>query len=78
MKIPAGTQSGKVFRLKGKGMPDVHRGAPGDQYVHVMVHVPERLNAEQRKLLEKFAEISGEDISPSGESISEKIKKVFK
>ncbi len=78
MKIPAGTQSGKVFRLKGKGMPDVHRGAPGDQYVHVMLHVPERLNAEQRKLLEKFAEISGEDISPSSESISEKIKKVFK
>ena len=59
-------------------MPDVHRGAPGDQYVHVMLHVPERLNAEQRKLLERFAEISGEDISPSGESISEKIKKVFK
>ena len=78
MKVPAGTQSGKGFRLKGKGMPDVHGGAPGDQYVHVMIHVPERLNAEQRKLLEKFAEISGEDISPSSESISEKIKKVFK
>lgn len=79
MKVPAGTQSGKVFRLKGKGMPDVHGGgANGDQYVHVMVHVPERLNAEQRKLLEKFAEISGEDVSSSGESISEKIKKVFK
>ena len=78
MKVPSGTQSGKVFRLKGKGMPDVHGGSPGDQYVHVMVHVPERLNAEQRKLLEKFAEISGEDISPSSESITEKIKKVFK
>ena len=78
MKIPEGTQGGKVFRLKGKGMPDVHRGVAGDQYVHVMLHVPERLNAEQRKLLEKFAEISGEDISPSSESITEKIKKVFK
>jgi len=78
MKIPSGTQSGKVFRLKGKGMPDVHGGSPGDQYVHVMIHVPERLNAEQKKLLEKFAEISGEDISSAGESISEKIKKVFK
>ncbi|HBO97987.1 MAG TPA: molecular chaperone DnaJ [Candidatus Omnitrophica bacterium] len=78
MKVPAGTQSGKVFRLKGKGMPDVHGGSHGDQYVHVMIHVPERLNAEQKKLLEKFAEISGEDIGPSGESISEKIKKVFK
>ena len=78
MKIPSGTQSGKVFRLKGKGTPDVHGGSAGDQYVHVMIHVPERLNAEQKKLLEKFAQIIGEDIGSPGESISEKIKKVFK
>lgn len=78
MKIPAGTQSGKVFRLKGKGMPSLQGGGSGDQYVRAMVHVPEKLNSEQRKLLEKFAEMSGEDIEPSGSSIAEKIKKVFK
>jgi molecular chaperone DnaJ len=78
MKIPAGTQSGKVFRLKDRGMPGLRGGGGGDQYVKVMLEVPERLTAEQRQLLEKFAQISGEDFDPSGESIAEKIKKVFK
>ncbi|MBI5416239.1 MAG: molecular chaperone DnaJ [Candidatus Omnitrophica bacterium] len=78
MKVPPATQSGKVFRLKGKGMPDVRGGqAHGDQYVKVMLQVPGRLTGAQKELLEKFAEISGEDISASGESITEKIKKVF-
>ena len=78
MKIPAGTQSGKVFRLKGHGMPDVHGGNPGDQFVRVMVSVPERLTDDQRGLLEQFAKISGEDTLGKEESIKEKIKKVFK
>jgi molecular chaperone DnaJ len=77
MKIPAGTQSGKVFRLKGKGMPDLHSGATGDQYVQVMVEVPRRLSSEQRRLLEEYARVSGEDV-PDGDSFAEKIKKVFK
>lgn len=84
MKIPAGTQSGKVFRLKAKGMPDVHAHGHnhGDQYVKVMLEVPERLTAEQKRLLEEFARVSGEDISNQndslGDTIKEKIKKVFK
>lgn len=77
MKVPAGTQSGKVFRLKGKGMPDVHGGGAGDQYVKVMIEVPTRLSAEQRRLLEEYARISGESIA-SDDSFKEKIKKVFK
>jgi len=76
MKIPAGTQSGKVFRLKGKGMPSLHGGV-GDQYVKVMIQVPDKLSAEQKKLLEEFARVSGEEIAPN-ESIKEKIRKVFK
>lgn len=78
MKIPAGTQSGKVFRLKGKGMPNLHTGHQGDQYVKVMLQVPASLTGEQRRLLEEFAKTSGEEISSSGESLKEKIKKVFK
>ncbi|MBI5150922.1 MAG: molecular chaperone DnaJ [Candidatus Omnitrophica bacterium] len=79
MKIPPATQSGKVFRLKGKGMPDVHGSqAHGDQYVKVMLHVPEKLNSAQKELLEKFAAVSGEEVNSSSESITEKIKKVFK
>ncbi|MCB9771414.1 MAG: molecular chaperone DnaJ [Candidatus Omnitrophica bacterium] len=79
MKIPAGTQSGKVFRLKGKGMIDLHTGGHGDQYVKVMVSVPERLTGEQRKLLEEFAHLSGEKVS-SGvvDSLADKFKNVFK
>ena len=78
MKIPGGTQSGKVFRLKSKGMPDVHGGYAGDQYVKVMLEVPERLTGEQRRLLEEFARISAEEISSKEQSIKEKIKRVFK
>ncbi|MFH1360977.1 MAG: molecular chaperone DnaJ [Candidatus Omnitrophota bacterium] len=77
MRIPAGTQSDKMFRLKAKGMPSLHGGSGGDQYVRVMIQVPTALSAKQRELLEEYAQISGEDISES-ESLTEKIKKVFK
>ena len=78
MKVPAGTQSGKVFRLKGKGMPDLHGGPAGDQYVQVMLRVPTHMNAEQKRLLQEFARLSGEDLEEGTESFTEKIKKVFK
>jgi molecular chaperone DnaJ len=78
MKIPSGTQSGKVFRLRGRGMMDVHGGSTGDQYVHVMIQVPTHLTTEQRRVLEEYARISGEDITKMGESITDKIKNVFK
>ena len=78
MKVPAGTQSGKVFRLKGKGMPDLRSGHKGDQYVRVMLQVPEKLDSEQKELLEKYAEVSGEEVGIKSESIKDKIKKVFK
>ena len=77
MKIPTGTQSGKVFRLKAKGMPDLHGGPQGDQYAKVMIQVPERLSGEQRRLLEEFAKVSGEDISKS-DSLADKFKNAFK
>jgi molecular chaperone DnaJ len=59
MKIPAGTQSGKIFRLKEKGMSDVHGRGTGDELVRVSVEIPAKLSAEQRKLMEEFARISG-------------------
>lgn len=76
MKIPVGTQSGKVFRLKGKGIPDLHGRGAGDELVRVRVEIPTRLSAEQRKLIEEFARLSGED--PSKESFTDKFKKAFK
>ena len=77
MKIPAGTQSGKVFRLKEKGIPNLHGGKPGDQYVTLMLQVPERLTSEQKRLLEEFAKVSGESVDDS-DSFKEKLRKVFK
>lgn len=79
MKIPAGTQSGKGFRLKNKGMPSLRGGYKGDQYVKVMLQVPKKLTAEQKDLLTQFAKTTGEKVSFSqGNSLKEKIKKVFK
>jgi len=76
MKIPAGTQSGRIFRLKEKGMPDLHGRGPGDELVKVNVQIPTQLNSEQRRLIEEFAKASGESRDTDG--LKEKIKKVFR
>ena len=78
MKIPAGTESGRVFRLKGQGMPDVHEGRHGDLYVRAMIQVPKQLTLEQRRLMEELAKSMGEDFSVKSDSFTEQIKKVFK
>ncbi len=78
MDIPAGTQSGKMFRLKNQGMPSLQGGSSGNQYVRVMISVPTKLSAEQKKLLEEYARVSGEEVGHSTGSFTDKIKKVFK
>ncbi|MBM3249461.1 MAG: molecular chaperone DnaJ [Candidatus Omnitrophica bacterium] len=75
MKIPAGTQSGTVFRLREKGIPDVHGRGTGDELVRVNVSIPGRLSSEQRKLIEEFARLSGEDTNKA--SFTDKFKKAF-
>jgi molecular chaperone DnaJ len=77
LKIPAGTQSGTTFRLREKGMPSLRGGRQGDQLVRVHVEVPQSLTAEQRKLLEEFARISGDANEPTSRSFFEKAKKFF-
>lgn len=66
LKIPAGTQTGTVFRIKGQGMPNLRGSSKGDEYVRVHVEVPKKLTAEQKKKLEAFAKECGDD-SPSEE-----------
>lgn len=66
-EVPPGTQSGRTFRLEGKGMPELdrrRRDRYGDLYVHVQVYVPESLNEAQREALETFAEAGGEEVEP--------------
>jgi molecular chaperone DnaJ len=78
LKIPAGTQSGKVFRLKGKGFADLHGYGSGDQLVRLSVETPRRLSARQRDLLEEFARASGEDVNhPLSKGFVDKLKEMF-
>ncbi len=74
IKIPAGTQSGKQFRLKAKGMPFMRGGDYGDLYVQVNTEVPVSLNREQKELLEKFREIENEKSNPSIKKFFQKAK----
>ncbi|MFD3157591.1 molecular chaperone DnaJ [Haloimpatiens sp. FM7330] len=78
-KVPSGTQSGTVFRLKGKGIPRVNSNGRGDQYVKVIVDVPKKLNDDQKRALIQFMEISGEKVEDEKkQSFMDKIKQSFK
>jgi molecular chaperone DnaJ len=75
LKIPAGTQTGTVFRIKGKGMPDLGGRGRGDLYTAVTLVTPKTLTKEQRKLLEQLAEI--EDADFENESFMDKVRQIF-
>jgi molecular chaperone DnaJ len=77
MKIPEGTQSGKVFRMRGEGMPDVHGHHEfGDLYVRVMIAVPNSMSTRQRELMEELSRELGENNGKA--SLKDKFKKAFK
>ena len=78
LKIPAGTQSGKQFRLKDKGMPLIRGSGYGDLYVQVNTEVPINLNKQQKELLEKFREIENEKSNPTIKKFFEKAKSFWK
>jgi molecular chaperone DnaJ len=74
LKIPAGTQSGKLFRMKGFGVPDVQGYHTGDQLVRVQVETPTKLSREQRELLERFQELSSEQSYPLYKRFMDKLR----
>ena len=78
IKIPDGTQSGKQFRLRGKGMPYMRGSGTGDLYVQINTEVPISLNKEQKELLEKFREIENEKSNPSIKQFFKKAKTFWK
>ncbi|MUK87079.1 molecular chaperone DnaJ [Ornithinibacillus sp. L9] len=79
LKIPAGTQNGKTFRLKGKGVPNVRGYGYGDQHIKVRVMTPTKLTDRQKELLREFNEISGNGATDEQEnSIFQRFKKAFK
>ena len=78
MKVPEGTQPGKVLRLKGKGIPSLRGGSRGDQLVRIKVVVPTKLSDKQKDALRKFADISKDNINPEEKSFMDKVKDFFK
>ena len=78
IKIPDGTQNGKQFRLKGKGMPYMRGSGNGDLYVQVTTEVPISLNKAQKELLEKFREIENDKSNPSIKKFFQKAKSFWK
>ncbi len=78
IKIPAGTQSGTTFRLKGRGVKNLQGYGTGDLNVKVNVEVPARLDKEQKTKLKEFAELCGDDVNPQSKSFLEKAKVFFR
>ena len=78
MKVPAGTQSGKIFRLRAKGIAHLYDSGIGDELVKVQVEVPTELSSEEKKMLKEYAEVSARDVGPLSKSFLEKMRRLFK
>jgi molecular chaperone DnaJ len=79
LTVPEGTASGKVFRLRGEGVMDVHGHGKGDQLVQIQVETPKSLTSEQKKLLREFAKLRGEEAEEQDflGRVTEKVKDIF-
>jgi molecular chaperone DnaJ len=78
LKVPVGTQSGQMFKLRGKGIINVNGRSHGELFARLIVEVPSRLNAEQRRKLEEFAALCGDENTPMRRSFFERAKEFFK
>ncbi len=77
LKVPAGTQSGTVFKLKGKGMPILNSTARGDLMARLTISVPQKLTPEQKKKVEELAEVLGDEVPPAQKGMFERVKEFF-
>lgn len=77
VKIPAGTQTGKVFRLRHKGIASISTGRRGDELVVVKIETPRKLTRAQKELLEEFSKISGDEAMPEKKNFLDKVKELF-
>ena len=78
LDVPAGTQHGEVFKLKGKGLPDIRSYRNGDQIVQILVEIPKKLSERQKQLLREFAETEDSNVMPQRKGFVDKLKEVFK
>lgn len=77
MRVPAGTQSAKVFRLRGKGFPVLGGYGKGDELVKVIVEVPEKISKKQKLLIAELAAEMGEEVHPQQKGFLDKLKALF-
>ncbi len=77
VRVPEGTQNGRQFRLKGKGMPVLRQPVIGDLYIQVAVETPQNLSKRQRELLEEFEQLSSKDNSPQSSGFFSRMKDFF-
>jgi len=77
LKIPPGTQYGSIFRIKGKGLPDIRTRRTGDQLVQITIETPVKLNTKQEELLRESAKSENKSVSPQSKRFFDKLKKHF-
>ena len=77
LKIPAGTQPGQTFRLKGKGFPHLRGSGIGDQLCRIVVEVPSKLTAKQKELLQAFDRLNSDNATPITQGFFDKVKEIF-
>ena len=78
LKVPSGTQTGKVFTLRGKGIATLGSSRRGDQHVIVTIETPAKLTKKQKELLREFAELGGEETMPRKKGFFDKVSEIFK
>ncbi len=77
LTIPAGTQYGDVFRIRGQGLPDMRTNKKGDELIRVTIEIPRKLTEKQKELLTKFVELEDKNVSPESSGFFEKLKTYF-
>ncbi|KMJ55375.1 molecular chaperone DnaJ, partial [Bacillus sp. LL01] len=78
LKVPAGTQTGTNFRLRGKGVPNVHGRGQGDQHVQVRVVTPKNLTEKEKEMIREFAKMSGGQPDEQNDNFFAKVRRAFK
>ena len=78
LDIPSGTQHGEVFKLKGRGLPDIRTQRHGDELVQVTIEVPKKLTARQKELLQEFAGDEDNSHMPQRKGFRDKLKELLK
>jgi molecular chaperone DnaJ len=77
LDLPAGTQSGEVFRIRGRGIADPHGGGPGDMHVRTYIETPKILSPDQEELLRQLAELENAAVTPERQGFLEKLRNYF-